>query len=310
MPRSVSPSINEKEFLVSALQQSLRLDGRSMGGLREPQFTFGPDLGWVECAMGKTRVLAAIDAKMVKPASDRPYEGMINIVSEISPMASSEYEQGRTSDMEVTITRMLDKVLRRSDALDKESLCVVAGQRVWSLRITFHFLADAGNMLDCACLAGIVALRHFRKPEVEVEGEEVIIHSPESRAPAPLAIHHSPICFTFALYSFQKVQHNPSKSSSNQPSISTVPSGSFSTHQTFALLDPILLEETLAHGTLSIALNAQSELCVLQKNGGVPLDQEEILRLIEVAVERAKEIEALIERRLKEDWEQRTVEIR
>lgn len=47
--------------------------------------------------------------------------------------------------------------------------------QVWSLRVTFQFLADAGNMLDCACLAGIVALRHFRKPEVEVEGEEVIV---------------------------------------------------------------------------------------------------------------------------------------
>lgn len=41
------------------------------------------------------RVLAAVDAKMVKPTPDRPYEGMINIHSEISPMASSEYEQGR-----------------------------------------------------------------------------------------------------------------------------------------------------------------------------------------------------------------------
>lgn len=30
-------------------------------------------------------------------------------------------------------------------------------------------------MLDCACIAGIVALRHFRKPEVEVEGDEVIV---------------------------------------------------------------------------------------------------------------------------------------
>lgn len=28
------------------------------------------------------------------------------------------------------MTRMLDKVLRRSDAVDKESLCVQAGQRV------------------------------------------------------------------------------------------------------------------------------------------------------------------------------------
>ena len=102
----------------------------------------------------------------------------------------------RPSDEEVSITRMLDKVLRRSDVVDKESLCILAGQRVsplflisleswisrrfkvWQLRITFHFLADAGNLLDCACLAGIVALRHFRKPDVEVIGDEVIVVSP------------------------------------------------------------------------------------------------------------------------------------
>lgn len=30
----------------------------------------------------------------------------------------------------MTMTRMLDKVLRRSDTIDKESLCVIAGQRV------------------------------------------------------------------------------------------------------------------------------------------------------------------------------------
>lgn len=92
-------------------------------------------------------------------------------------------------------------------------------------------------------------------------------------------------------------------------STSTLPSGSFSTHQTCALLDPSLLEETLAHGTLSIALNAQSELCVLQKMGGVPLDQGGVVRLVEVAVEKAKEVEALIERRLKEDWAGRGLDI-
>jgi len=75
-------------------------------------------------------------------------------------------------------------------------------------------------------------------------------------------------------------------------------------------LDPVLLEESLAHGTLSIALNAQSEICVLQKNGGVPLDQEEVLRLIEVAVERVKEIEELVERQLKADWDRRKIEVR
>ena len=55
MPRPSSPSIPEKEFLVAALQQSLRLDGRSPVALREPLLSFGPELGWVECAMDKTR---------------------------------------------------------------------------------------------------------------------------------------------------------------------------------------------------------------------------------------------------------------
>ena len=42
-----------------------------------------------------TRVLAQVDAKMIKPQPERPFEGSITIHSEISPMASSDYEPGR-----------------------------------------------------------------------------------------------------------------------------------------------------------------------------------------------------------------------
>ena len=41
------------------------------------------------------RVIAQVDAKMVKPPPERPLEGIISIHSELSPMASSEYESGR-----------------------------------------------------------------------------------------------------------------------------------------------------------------------------------------------------------------------
>ena len=47
--------------------------------------------------------------------------------------------------------------------------------QVWHIRLTLHFLADAGNLLDCACLAGIVALKHFRRPDIEVIGDEVTV---------------------------------------------------------------------------------------------------------------------------------------
>ena len=47
--------------------------------------------------------------------------------------------------------------------------------QVWHIRLTLHFLADAGNLLDCACLAGMVALKHFRRPDVEVIGDEITV---------------------------------------------------------------------------------------------------------------------------------------
>ncbi|KAI0739500.1 ribosomal protein S5 domain 2-like protein [Daedaleopsis nitida] len=283
MPRPPSPSIPEKEFVYGALKQSLRLDGRVMLEIRTPVLTFGPELGWVECAMGKTRVFAQVDGKMVKPPPERPLEGMITIHSELSPMASNEYEPGRPSDEEVTLTRMLDKVLRRSDAVDKESLCVLAGQRVWHIRLTIHILSDAGNMLDCACLAGIVALKHFRRPEVEVVGDEVTVHHPSERAPVPLSMHHTPFCLTFAFF----------------PDSSTPP-----------LIDPSHLEQTLSAGLLSVALNAQRELVVVQKAGGVPLAPEDVLKIIDIAVQKARELDKLVEARLKEDWSGRHVEVR
>ncbi|EIM80688.1 ribosomal protein S5 domain 2-like protein [Stereum hirsutum FP-91666 SS1] len=285
--RPPSPSLPEKEFLIHALEQNLRLDGRAALEMRLPELIFGDELGCVECVFGKTRVLAQVDAKMIRPTPERPYEGQILIHSEISPMASSEYEPGRPSDEEVALSRMLDKVLRRSDAVDKEGLCILAGQRVWQLRITIHCLADAGNLLDCACLAGIAALKHFRRPEVEVVGDEVTVHPPSSRAPVPLSLHHTPFCITFAYFPSPSHPHTPT-----------------------CLLDPSHLEQRLSTGTLSLALNAQRELCVVHKAGGLPLAPEEVLRAVEVAVGKARELEKFLEGRLREDWKGRNVEVR
>ena len=53
--RPPSPSIPEKEFLYDSLKQSLRLDGRKPLELRNVTISFGPELGWVECALGDTK---------------------------------------------------------------------------------------------------------------------------------------------------------------------------------------------------------------------------------------------------------------
>jgi len=119
--RPPSPSIPEKDFFFAALEQNLRLDGREFLEARPHSISFGAELGHVECSLGKTRyvraapdsmrkaappsftflflllcsVLAQVDAKMARPEPQRPFEGMVTIYCELSPMASIEYEPGR-----------------------------------------------------------------------------------------------------------------------------------------------------------------------------------------------------------------------
>lgn len=282
MPREVEPSINQREFVYSAIQEAVRVDGRAPLQGRQATICFGNELGWVDCSLGKTRVIAQTSATVARPFPDRPFEGIIVINTEFSPMASSAYETGRPSEEDVTISRMLEKTFRRSEALDREALCILAGQKVWALRLTIHFLADDGNLLDCACVAAMTALRHFRKPDVEVVGDEVTIFSPEERVPVPLALHHQPMCVSFA----------------------------FLGSDNSLVVDPSHLEEQLANGTMSISLNAQREICVLQKAGGVALPADEVMRAVNVAVLRVRELTDIVSKALEEDSKTRVIEVR
>lgn len=88
-------------------------------------------------------------AEVVRPRPDRPFEGLLQVSAEITPMASFAYEygrcvfsptqglpadetSGRSSDEEILISRLLEKAVRRSRAVDLEALCIVAGEQVRS----------------------------------------------------------------------------------------------------------------------------------------------------------------------------------
>lgn len=55
MPREVEPPLAQREFVLSALKERIRVDGRDLLQGRQPVLTFGDELGWVECSLGKTR---------------------------------------------------------------------------------------------------------------------------------------------------------------------------------------------------------------------------------------------------------------
>ncbi|KOO25088.1 exosome complex component rrp45-like protein [Chrysochromulina tobinii] len=81
-------------------------------------------------------------------------------------MASPAFEAGRPPEAAVEMSRLLDRALRMSQAIDVESLCVVASKHVWSVRTDVTVIDDRGNLTDAATFAALVALRHLRLPPV------------------------------------------------------------------------------------------------------------------------------------------------
>lgn len=49
--------------------------------------------------------------------------------------------------------------------------------QVWQIRIDVHVLASDGSLVDCACIASLTALAHFRRPDVSVLPDSIIIAS-------------------------------------------------------------------------------------------------------------------------------------
>ncbi|XP_041615094.1 exosome complex component RRP45 [Vulpes lagopus] len=263
----------ERRFLLRAIEEKKRLDGRQTYDYRNIKISFGTDYGCCIVELGKTRVLGQVSCELVSPKLNRATEGILFFNLELSQMAAPAFEPGRQSDLLVKLNRLLERCLRNSKCIDTESLCVVAGEKVWQIRVDLHLLNHDGNIIDAASIAAIVALCHFRRPDVSVQGEEVTLYTPEERDPVPLSIHHMPICVSFAFFQ----------------------------QGTYLLVDPNEREERVMDGLLVIAMNRHREICTIQSSGGIMLLKDQVLRCSKIAGVKVLEITELIQKALEND---------
>jgi len=202
-------------------------------------------------------------------------------------MASPAFETGRSTEQEVLLARLIEKSIRRSNAIDTESLCIVAGQRCWHVRADVHFLNHDGGLVDASCIAVVAALQHFRRPDVSVDGERVTIHTLTERVPVPLSILHVPICVTFSFFECEKLEEGEE----DKPVF---------------LVDAMLQEEQLRDGDMTVTLNKFGEVCQVAKAGGLPIEAVALHSCMRKALVKVEEITAFIAERLKEDQDERT----
>merc|ERR1719278_167066 len=187
--RETPVSTCEKNFLLEALWEGRRLDGRGWMDTKDLSVSFGSDWGSCQVTLGKTRVLAQVSATVTEPRLSRPNEGVLLVNVELSPIAAPKFEAGRMSDEGVEINRTLERCLKESRCLDLESLCIVSEEKVWSIRLDIQILNHCGNLADAASIAGLAALCHARRPDVSLRGNEVTIHPTHEPDPIPLAVH-------------------------------------------------------------------------------------------------------------------------
>ena len=240
-------SLNEREFIVKALQEEeLRVDGRGPFDTRPVSYRFGPKDGMCEVRLGDTRVLAVVSAKLEQPSGARSNEGSISINVEFSPMASPNFEPGRPGEEAQELASVLERAIRETGAVDVESLCVLAGRRVWHVRCDVHVMDACGNIAGAASLAANAAMLSFRRPEATVSPDTqlITVHPADVREPVPLALHHLPVAITF---------------------------GFFAEQDGLVIADPTVNEEMVVGSDLVVVLNAHDELCAVQYGGELSL---------------------------------------
>uniref|UniRef100_A0A7S1ZHG2 Uncharacterized protein n=1 Tax=Ditylum brightwellii TaxID=49249 RepID=A0A7S1ZHG2_9STRA len=304
----------------------LRLDGRTPLQTRPLRLTFGRSSNRSECTAQygpSSRCTTVISCDLIPPTNpmDRPNDGVVRINVDMSPMAAMGYENaapvsthtssssggdttsastsgGGTHPMEDTqklltnrILRILERTIVAGGVIDTESLCVSSGHWVWRLNIDVTILDSGGNIVDVAMMATVGALRHYRKPQVDVtqqesglSGEEnfvsytPMIWNDEDKEPTPLPLHHTPLSLTYALYSDM--------------------TGSSTTVAAF--LDPTDREELVSNGTITITFNKHGEICSLDFPGGCEMKPTQILQCTKLAEGKCVELCTLLENALSE----------
>ncbi|KAF4524684.1 hypothetical protein B566_EDAN009528, partial [Ephemera danica] len=267
----------EREFIIKSISEDRRLDGRKLTEYRPLEIQFGAEYGCCQVSMGDTRILAQVSCEIQQPKATRPNEGMLHINVGLSPMGAPHFETGRQSDTSIQLNRLLEKCIKDSKCVDLESLCIVAEEKVWTIRCDLNILNHEGNLVDCASVAALAAICHFRRPDVELEGENLNILDASVRDFIPLSIRHYPVCVSFAIFNEGKRM----------------------------AVDPSELEERVAEAQLTLGVNAYRELCGVYLVGSTPNGPEVVRKCGNKAASRSVEVVAQIKQAIAKDNEAR-----
>lgn len=252
----------EEKYALELILKGKRTDERKFTDFRKIEISKGiikNAEGSASVKLGDTEVIAGVKLNIGEPFADTPNEGILIVNSEFTPLASPDFESGPPSEDAVELSRVVDRGIRESHAIDVEKLVITPGEKVWMVFIDIHIINHQGNLLDAAALAAVSALSSAKIPKMD--GETILRGEYEKELP----VSHIPINVTVG-----KVADN-------------------------LILDPNLEEEKILDSKLSIALREDDTICALQKQGVKGLKLEDITQMVKIAREKSKELRKLVQ---------------
>ncbi|MCX6695857.1 MAG: exosome complex protein Rrp42 [Candidatus Altiarchaeota archaeon] len=250
----------KKDYIIKLIETGAREDGRGFEDTRPLEITKGyakdkaPGSAMVK--LGDTTVIVGVSMDVGEPYSDAPKSGIMSVTAEFRPMASPTFESGPPREDAIELSRVVDRGIRESGAIDVEKL-FIEEEKVWAVFIDIHIIDYSGNLIDAAGLAAISALLDARMPKYE---DDKVVRGEWS---GKLPITCTPIPITFA-----KIRDK-------------------------ILIDPTLDEEYAMDARLTIGTT--DTVNAMQKGGHGKLTQEEVERMVDLAFEKAPALRKKVE---------------
>ena len=129
--------------------------------------------GSAKVTLGKTVVIAGVKMEIGTPYPDTPNQGTLICSGEMTPIADNLFEPGKPGEAAIELSRVVDRGIRESGAVDFEKLCIVPGEKVWNVLVDFYLWNNDGNLIDACGIAAIAALKVARMPKLDAENKVV-----------------------------------------------------------------------------------------------------------------------------------------
>ncbi|MDW8359601.1 MAG: exosome complex protein Rrp42 [Candidatus Caldarchaeum sp.] len=253
-----------KNKVYDLLKMGKRIDERALDQLREIKIStrvVDKADGSALVSLGKTKILTGIKVEIGSPYSDRPSEGVFTVNAELLPLASKTFEAGPPDERAIELSRIVDRCIRESRAIDVEKLVLIEGQKVYMVYIDCYVLDYDGNYFDAAVLSAVAALMTCTLPVYRVVDGRVEPVGERMKLP----LRTIPVSITMALIK-DKI-----------------------------IVDPIPTEEEIADTLVTIGYDSEGVLSAIQKSSPGLLPVGIFKEMVKMGLVKSSEVRTKLE---------------